>query len=57
MDLQYHHPTKQRCPRCGNKLVADDIGHYFLKCETCGWKGSLLDVAVRRAESKQIEVQ
>ena len=45
------------CPKCGKKLDADCVGGYFLRCrdKLRGWKGSILDVGARRAESKLLE--
>ena len=56
VDLDYAR-VNVPCPRCGAKLDADEVAGYFLRCRDrlCNWKGSILDVGVRRAESKLLE--
>lgn len=37
--LEYHRETKELCPKCGTRLLADDVGGLFLKCSKCSWTG------------------
>ena len=39
--LEYHQETDDLCPKCGSRLLADDIGGFYLKCSKCSWKGDI----------------
>ena len=39
--LEYHQETGDLCPKCEAKLLADDVGMFYLKCTKCSWKGDI----------------